>query len=120
MRTITINLYGIDYTVELNDSKMAERFASMAPFKTSVTEYSSNHYWGAVPKKIEKQKELKTSQPVKGGFYYADHTTSLAVFYDDSRSIAPYEIYHLGNVVGDLSALKTTPYEIECTVKLND
>lgn len=116
-KRVLINLGGTEYMVNLNDSDMAKEFLSLIPFDTSVSEYSKNHYWGSIPRKIITQSELKTSQPEKGGFYYADHLTALSVFYEESGSIAPYEVYLLGYVEENLSELEIKPYRIRCSVK---
>jgi hypothetical protein len=114
--TIELELNGIKYTVELNGSATAEAFAQCAPFQSSLSEYAGSHYWGAIPKKLPTPQNLKTSNPLKGNIYYADHLTAIAVYFDDAGSIAPYVVYHLGSVTEDLSALSNAGNRIELKV----
>jgi hypothetical protein len=79
----------------------------LAPFETSLSEYAGSHYWGSVPGKLSTADELRTSKPRKGSVYYADHLTAIAIYFDDPGSIAPYVVYHLGDVMDDLSDLRT-------------
>jgi hypothetical protein len=113
---IKMELNGKEYTVKLNDNKIAEEFAQLLPFATSVSEYKMSHYWGYIPKRLSTPKEIKTSIPLKGSVYYADHLTAIAVYYDDPGSIAPYVIYHLGDVVEDMFELKNADYQIRLKV----
>jgi hypothetical protein len=57
-----------------------------------------------------------TSNPSKGGVYYADHLTAIAVYFDDPGSIAPYVVYHLGDVTEDLSHLRRAADRIKLQV----
>jgi hypothetical protein len=102
---IKMALNGREHTVELNDSAMAKQFLELGAFDTSVSEYAGSHYWGPIPHKLSAQEELKTSKPTKGGVYYADHLTALAIYFEDPGSIAPYVVYHLGDVPEDMSHL---------------
>src|SRR4051794_12975018 len=100
---ITMLLNDREHTIELIDSAMSRQFVEMLPFDAFVAAYAGSHYWGSIPRKISTPQDLKTSTPFKGGLYYADHLTALAVYFDDPGSIAPYVVYHLGSVVDDLS-----------------
>ena len=104
-KTIKMELNGKEYTVELNDSKAASGLVQSAPFETSLHKYAGSHYWGSIPKRLSTPKELKTSTPRKGSIYYADHLTAIAIYFDEAGSIAPYVVYHLGDVVEDMSDL---------------
>jgi hypothetical protein len=107
MNRIKIELNGKEHAVELNGSKTANEFVQLAPFETSLSEYAGSHYWGSVPGKLSTADELRTSKPRKGSVYYADHLTAIAIYFDDPGSIAPYVVYHLGDVMDDLSDLRT-------------
>jgi hypothetical protein len=115
-RTIKIELNGKEYTVELNDSETAKEFVESAPFKTSLSKNNGNHYWGSIPKRLSTSKQLATSNPKQGGIYYADHLTAFAVYYNTSGSIAPFVIYHLGDVVEDMFDLRNAGSRINLKV----
>jgi hypothetical protein len=114
--TIKIELNKQEYTIELNDSETAKGFVQSAPFATSLSEYAGSHYWGSIPRKLSTPKEMKTSTPRKGGIYYADHLTAVAVYFDDPGSIEPYVVYHLGDVVEDTFALRNAGRHINMKV----
>jgi hypothetical protein len=114
--TIKIELNGKQYTVELNDSEIARGFVQSAPFQTTLSEYAGSHYWGSIPRKLSTSNDLKTSTPRKGRIYYADHLTAIAVYFDDAGSIAPYVVYHLGDVVEDMSDLYNAGTRIDLKV----
>lgn len=111
-----IGLDGKEYSVELNDSKTANEFAQLPSFDTSLSRSGGSHYWGPIPRKLSTTKEMKTSNPQKGGVYYADHLTAFAVYFDDAGSIAPYVIYHVGDIEGDMSGLSNAGYRIKLKV----
>jgi hypothetical protein len=115
-KTIELELNGKKYTVELNGSETAEAFAQCAPFQSSLSEYAGSHYWGAIPRNLPTPQNLKTSKPLKGSVYYADHLTAIAIYFDDPGSIAPYVVYHLGTVTEDMSALRNAGNRIELKV----
>jgi hypothetical protein len=115
-KTIKIELNAKEYTVELNDSEAARGLVQSAPFETSLSEYAGSHYWGSIPRKLATPKELKTSTPRKGRIYYADHLTAIAIYFDDPGSIAPYVVYHLGDVVEDMSDLYNAGSRIDLKV----
>jgi hypothetical protein len=101
----TIQLGGADYKVSLNGHPIAEEFFALLPFDTTVSKSGGHHYWGSIPRKLSTPDSLATSSPKEGGLYYADHLTAIAVFYGHPGSIAPFTVYHLGDIVGDLSSL---------------
>lgn len=108
-----IELDGKQYTVVLNDSATAKAFAGLSSFEVAVTEYARCHYWGGIPERLPVSETFKTSTPQKGGVYYADHFQSVAVYFDNSPSIKPYEIVRIGDIEEDLSALSTAGYSIK-------
>jgi|SRR3954447_10299626 hypothetical protein len=114
--TIDVELNGKRYTVALNGSRTAEEFVECAPFTTSLSEYAGSHYWGYIPRRLSTLERLVTSQPRKGSVYYADHLTAIAVYFDDPGSIAPYVVYHLGDIASDLSHLEGAGSRIGMTV----
>ena len=115
-KTLDLELQGKHYTVALNGSRLSEEFAEAAPFTSSLSESAGSHYWGAIPHGLSTPAELKTSRPQKGSVYYADHLAAIAVYFGDPGSIAPYVIYHLGDVLEDLSGLRHAPSRITVSV----
>jgi hypothetical protein len=111
-----IALSGTEYTFELND-RIADEFCALLPFDTSVSRSGGHHYWGSIPQSLSTPDELRTSRPKKGGLYYADHLTALAIYYGDPGSIAPFVVYHLGDAVEDLSGLATSGSRITLTAR---
>lgn len=110
-----LTIDSLDYEVMLDDSPMARQFAQMLPFQASATTYADCHYWGSAPERIALLDEYKTSMPKEGDLYYADHLQAFAVYFDKSESIAPYEIFHIGTIKGDLPKMKNLSYHVECT-----
>ncbi|MGG7465287.1 cyclophilin-like fold protein [Plantibacter sp. YIM 135347] len=105
--SIEIVLNGVAYTVRLNGTEAARELAQSAPFRTSLSQNAGNHYWGSLPHRLSTLEEAGTSVPREGRVYYADHLTAIAFYFEDSRSIAPYVLYPLGDITDDLSALRT-------------
>src|SRR3954468_13224467 len=85
-----LELNGTMYTLELNGTETSAAFAQVAPFQSSLFESGGSHYWGAIPKRLPTPEHLKTSHPIKGSVYYADHLTAIAIYFADPGSIAPY------------------------------
>jgi hypothetical protein len=110
-----IELNGNIYTVRLNESKTAQQFAESAPFEASLVA-AGNHCYGPIPEQLPVDRAQVTSNPHKGGVYYADHLQAIAVYYGDSGSIRPFEIVYIGDIQEDLSSLRGSRRQIALKV----
>jgi hypothetical protein len=118
-RFIKIELNGKNYIINLNDSITAEEFARSAPFETSLI-VAGNHCYGPISERLSIDKSKITSNPHKGGVYYADHVQSVSIFYVDCGSIKPFEIVYIGDVQEDLSDLCGVRHRIDLGVEKYD
>ena len=104
------------YTVKLNGSITAAEFMQLTPFETSLSP-SGNHCYGPIPQRLSISEEYNTSNPHKGGVYYADHMQEIAIYYGDSGSIKPFVIVYIGDIQEDLSDLNKIERRISLEVK---
>lgn len=114
-----IELNGKTYLVNLNDSTTAEEFMRSATFETSLI-VAGNHCYGPIPERLWIDKSKLTSNPHRGGVYYADYVQSILIYYGDSGSIMPFEIVYIGDVQEDLSDLCGVRHRINLGVEKYD
>ena len=93
-KSIKIELNEKSYIVNLNNSTTAEEFVRSAPFETSLI-VAGNHFYGPIPKRLSTDKSKITSNPHKGGVYYADHVQSVSIYYGEGCCIKPFEIVYM-------------------------
>lgn len=86
-----------------------------APFKTSLIS-SCNHFYGPIPERLSIDKSKLTSNPHKGGVYYADHVQSIVIFYGNRRFIKPFEMVYIGEVQEDVSDLCNIKHRVDLEV----
>lgn len=115
-KSIRIKLNEKSYIVNLNDSKTAEEFVRSAPFETSLI-VAGNHCYGPIPKRLSIERSKATSNPHKGGVYYADHVQSVSIYYGEGCCIKPFEIAYIGDIEEDLSDLCRVKHRIGLVVE---
>jgi hypothetical protein len=115
-KSMNLELNEKKYTVKLNGSITAAEFMQLTPFETSLSP-SGNHCYGPIPQRLSISEEYNTSNPRKGGVYYADHMQAIAIYYGDSGSIKPFMIVYIGDIHEDLSDLNKTGRRISLKVK---
>lgn len=119
-KIIKIELANKEYSVKMYDNQVAKNFVALGAFIISVSSSGGHHYWGGISKRLSTVKGLETSEPNKGMLVYEDHLQGIAVFYDYvGRTIAPYVVYPMGEVVEEeqLSELKNAGSRITFKVK---